>query len=347
MSNAQVEEIYNTIKEDILTEDYKGENTIIQTENVIFQVSTLEDQKNSNNPNISTIDLGVCETILKSKNNISNEDSLIIVKTDIKSSDLSSTYVQYEIYDPITLKPLNMSDCNNVKIEVNTPVNLEDNTILLYESLSQSGYNLFDSEDDFYNDICSTFTSNNGTDMTLADRKTEIFSAAGNISMCQSGCIFESYNKTTKKAKCNCDVQTNTTETNISKIEFSSPNIATSFISTLKNSNFLVLKCYKLAISLKNIIKNKGRIIMTIIYFFLLICMFIYLIKDRKKLNVFINLILKNKGNLFKEHINKIELKEVNKNNKSKNNNKKIKDNKSIEIEDKTKNKNEKNNTNY
>ena len=94
MSSAQVSEIYNTIKENILTEDYKGENTIIQTENVIFQVSTLDDQKNSNNPNISTIDFAECENILKSKYNLSDKDSLIVVKTDIKNSDLSSIYVQ-------------------------------------------------------------------------------------------------------------------------------------------------------------------------------------------------------------------------------------------------------------
>ena len=80
-----------------------------------------------------------------------------------------------------------MNYCSDVKIVVSVPVNLEDNTVLLYESLSQSGYNLFDSEDEFYNDIFSTFISTNGTDMTLNDRKTEIFSVAGNISMFQTG----------------------------------------------------------------------------------------------------------------------------------------------------------------
>ena len=37
-----------------------------------------------------------------------------------------------------------------------------------------SGYDLFNENDSFYTDICSTFTSENGTDMTLADRKKEI-----------------------------------------------------------------------------------------------------------------------------------------------------------------------------
>ena len=95
-------------------------------------------------------------------------------------------------------------------------MNINDDTISLYDSLSESGYNLFDCEDDFYNDICSIYTSENGTDMTLEDRKKEIYSISGNKTMCQTGCIFESYNKTTKKAKCDSDVQNESTETKFS-----------------------------------------------------------------------------------------------------------------------------------
>ena len=40
ISSEQIGEVYDSIKENILTEDYHGENTVIQTENVIFQIST-------------------------------------------------------------------------------------------------------------------------------------------------------------------------------------------------------------------------------------------------------------------------------------------------------------------
>ena len=343
MSNSQVGEIYNTIKNNILTKDYNGENKVIQTENVIFQVSTLEDQKNSNNPNVSSIDLGECENILKNKYNISNEDSLIVVKTDIKSSDLSSTYVQYEVYNPYSLKQLNLDDCKDIKIVVSVPVNLNDETLSLYNSLSDSGYNLFDSEDDFYNDVCSTYTSGNGTDMTLEDRKKEIYSTTENLTMCQSGCEFELYNTTTKKAKCNCDVQTNTTETDVTKINFSKENILNSFVDTLTNSNFLVLKCYKLVLSLQNILKNKGRIIMTILYILFIISLLAYIIKDRKRIHIFINMILKNKENIFKLPKNQKTQKIEKVNVKSKSNEKKIKEKKVNEKKTKeNKNKNNK-----
>ena len=330
MKNEQIDEIFNYIKDNILTEDYKGENTIIQTENVAFQISKFEDQKDSINPNISSIDLGKCESILKTQYNLSDKDSLIVVKTDIKNADLTTTYVQYEIYDPNTLEKLDLKYCNDVKITVNIPVNLNDDTISLYDSLSESGYNLFDCEDDFYNDICSTYTSENGTDMTLEDRKKEIYSISGNITMCQTGCIFESYNKTTKKAKCDCDAQNESTETNVTKINFEKDNFAQKFLSVLTNSNFLVLKCYKLILNFKNFAKNKGRIVMTVIYAIFLLLLLAYCIKDRKTVTNFIQSIIRNKISYCKNQ--KTKKKEEKLKNKSNNhNNKNVKKNKSLQ----------------
>ena len=107
---------------------------------------------------------------------------LIIYKVDIKNSDASSTYVQYEVYNPVNKSLLNLSICDS--ITVNTPVNISNEMEEIYNSLSESGYNLFDSEDSFYQDICTTYTSLTGTDMILSDRKKEIYSAASDITMC-------------------------------------------------------------------------------------------------------------------------------------------------------------------
>ena len=308
MQNNQVEEIYNHIRDNILTEDYKGENTIIKTENVVFQLSKVEDQKNNDNPDISSIDLGECENILKEKYKIPFEDSLLIIKTDIKNEDLTVTNVQYEIYDPYTLEKLDMNICKEVKIVVNSPVNLNSDQLSLYDSLSESGYNLFDAEDNFYNDICSTYTSKNGTDMTLEDRKKEIFGSNGNISICQKGCSFKYYNKTSKKAKCDCEPQREITETNITRITFGQSYISGSFLRTLKNSNFLVLKCYKLAFNFSFFFRNIGRIIMTLIAIFFLILLFIFIIKDRKNIKYYLEVLIKSNINLFnKSSINQKE----------------------------------------
>ena len=122
----------------------------------------------------------------------------------MKNSDLTSTYVNLEVYDPDDMSsPLDLSICE--KIVINTPVNIGSEMEEIYNSLNNEGYNLFNNEDSFYQDICTSYTSLSGTDMILSDRKKDIYGAASDMTMCQTGCSLESYNSTTKKAKCNCD----------------------------------------------------------------------------------------------------------------------------------------------
>ena len=144
--------------------------------------------------------------------------------------------------------------------------------------------------------------------MLLEDRKKEIFSKSGNISLCQDGCKFESYNKTTQKAKCNCDVQSESTETDLEKINFDKKKIGKSFLTTLTNSNFFVLKCYKLALNFSNFIKNKGRIIMSLIWISFVILIFVHLFVDSKGISKYINSIISNKK--INQENNSPELKE-------------------------------------
>ena len=180
MTNEQINQIYNNLKQKISPDV----NEIIETENVKFQLSTFEEQKNSNNPNISSIDLGECEERLKKQEGLTEKNHLIVLKTDIKNEDLSSTYVQYEIYNPVTLNIISLDICSDIPISVSVPVNLNENTKSIYDSLSKSGYNLFDLNDSFYNDICSTYTTEDGTDLTLADRKNIIYDNNANVSLC-------------------------------------------------------------------------------------------------------------------------------------------------------------------
>ena len=171
----------------------------------------------------------------------------------MNSQDDSQKYVYYEIYSPYDNEQLNLSLCDDIRITINTPVNLDDNSIILFESLLQNGYNIYDSGDDFYNDICTTYTTVNGTDMLIEDRKKNIYSKSGNITMCQEGCNFVSYNTTTQKSSCDCEIQNDIDSTDLVNMEFSSKTLANEFLNTIYNSNFRVLKCYKLAFDKKKI----------------------------------------------------------------------------------------------
>ena len=75
LTSKQIGEIFHELKFNI-TDDT---NEIIEIENIVFELSTYEEQKKYN-PNVSSIDLGECEQSLKDKEKLSNENNLIVIK---------------------------------------------------------------------------------------------------------------------------------------------------------------------------------------------------------------------------------------------------------------------------
>ena len=148
------------LKINMLNESYKGENIIIEKESYSMQLSKLNDP-------ISHIELCECENRLKAANNIDQNDDLLVFEIDFKTKDLSSTYIYYEIYDS-SLKRLDLNICNDVKINLYPPVIFDESLINLIEKTSQLGYNIFNESDSFYNDICTKFTTDSGTDILLS-----------------------------------------------------------------------------------------------------------------------------------------------------------------------------------
>ena len=304
LTNEDLKEMYQYIKDEKLNKNYTRENIIISTSESCFQLSTLEDQMSSDY-SISSIELKECEKLLKENNNIDDDEPLIIYKIDIKNNDLSTTYVKYEIYHPYTLELLNLSCCDKTNIIMNIPVDLDSETISLYDSLSQYGYNLFNPNDSFYNDVCSTFKSENGTDITLLDRKKDYYIKYGNKTLCQNGCTINKYNSTNKKVVCQCSIKYEKNELDLNDINsfFNPKEFIGSFLVTLKNSNFLVLKCFKLVFNLNNFILNIGMIIMSIILIISIISILMYYFKEKKNINFYIESVLKMK--FFIENLEK------------------------------------------
>ena len=63
----------------------------------------------------------------------------------------------------------------------------------------------------------------------------DIYKLTVNLSFCQDGCIFESYNSDKKKAKCNCPPQIQAVNTNLSELEFYKNEMIEEFYEILKN----------------------------------------------------------------------------------------------------------------
>ncbi len=95
--------------------------------------------------------------------NISENDSLYILKIDVIEKGMKIPKIEYEIFYPLNgsdLVKLNLSVCQNTKIDIYIPTKINNNDIDKYNPSS-----------DYYNDKCTKATSNENTDISLSDRK--------------------------------------------------------------------------------------------------------------------------------------------------------------------------------
>ena len=143
-------------------------------------------------------------------------------------------------------------------------------------TIKDLGYDLFDINSPFYQDICTPYKSSDGTDVPLTDRMNSYYN--NDETSCQSNCKFSDYLMESQYLKCDCDItntEINTQDTN----KFNAKSIYQSFFSVLKYSNYKVLKFGILAFSIYSITKNIGSIITMVYFFIYLIFLIIYFLK--------------------------------------------------------------------
>jgi len=278
--------IINQIKEgnlnDIINNTIiKNKEDLIEKENdVIYQLTSSENQKNNEYINISTLNLNECENILKKYYNISENDSLIIFKLDNIISDINIPIVEYQVYDPITKNTLSLDICNDTTINIKYPVNINKDEIFKYDPNS-----------DFYNDNCFPYTSDRGTDIILEDRKKEYNDK--NLALCEKECDFIGYDKNNKKVSCKCkpkEVLSKTTNINFDKYL-----LLHKFIDFKDNTNIYLIFCFHRFFSLDGIKYNIGSYILIIIIIINIIGIILFYKKGFLEINEIIKNIIKNK----------------------------------------------------
>ena len=169
------------INSDIPKNVIESKKDYIEIQNdTIYQISTTENQRNNKYRNISTINFDNCEKILRNKYNINDSLPLIILKIDYKPPDLLIPIIGYEIYELINKTKLNLDECKDIKLDI--PVSINEDELFKYDPNS-----------DFYNDDCFSYTTNNGTDIILNDRKQEYIDK--NLSLCENNCEYIGYSK--------------------------------------------------------------------------------------------------------------------------------------------------------
>ena len=276
-----IEQMKDTFEKEVISNDdiindvlnNKFEDVTVDGYNSTYQITTTSNQEGkliSNvDDSISNIDLGECADIIKAENGIDPELSLIILKDDLKRNETFSTQVEYEVLNPITREVLDLSSCENTTIIVSVPLDADEKTIDLYKNAKEQGYDIFNSDDKFYHDVCTVYTSESGTDMILSDRRSDILN--NTPPLCEDDCQYTGMNELSKKVLCECTPK-KFINSNTSEIIFSFKFFEDIFFR-LDSINYKILGCFKLLYNSNNLIHNYGFYIMCIMLgiFFILI----------------------------------------------------------------------------
>ena len=148
--------------------------------------------------------------------------------------------------------------------------------------MKKNGYDLFNINDSFYQDICTPYKSKDGTDVLLSDRKNDYYD--NNATTCQANCEYSAYYSELKYLKCECNVVINEEIETTNMEKFSGKEIYKSFYDVLKYSNYKVLKCFKLVFDFKKITQNLGGIFVFIFFFIYLCFLLAFIFKGINKL---------------------------------------------------------------
>ena len=236
------EEVISHIKFDDFVSE--GRN-IISNEGYILQVypSTNSIEDNS----ISSLSLGDCEEPLSKEHSISQSDPLIIVKFDIPNPEQISPSVEYKVYDKEG-NELSMDICKGINIEIGYPIiDKEKAQLTLGESMYKKGFDVYNPEDDFFNEKCVSF-SNSSTDVTIKDRRQNFFL---NVTFCNNNCVYNGIDYNTSKVKCECQISNENKTTEVKTFNSFGNQL-------LEQTNLPLFKCYKEATSFNNLKSNIG-----------------------------------------------------------------------------------------
>ena len=295
LTHENIENITQEIRKIIYNTDITSNtNIIINGGNSFFQIIASNNMEENNNNNLSILDFGECETRLKQKFGI---DYLIFLKIDTFINSNSANLINYEVYNPQDLKKINLSIFDNLKIQTYSHFVPSKESLDKFIKFNESGHDVYNINDSFYQDLCVPFTTDNGTDILLSDRKTDFYD---NISLCQKGCTYSKYDYIKEKVQCECMVKD---EVKL-PVEFDESSFLLKFIDVENFSNIKLLKCYKLVFSKEGQTYNLGSYIFLSIILVLIVLYIIYQIFHIKNI---VRILRKIINNNFQHDKNNIE----------------------------------------
>ena len=176
-----------------------------------------------------------CENKLKDFYQINYDLKLLVFKVDITQESYLVTQVEYSFYNPDPRKiyeQLDLYKCslneNETEIEAEAgteterklnneypmlklseayilyPINLTESQRQSFEEIKKYNTFLFDSNEDFYNDVCFKFTTLKKNDMYIDDRRKNYYIYNR---VCSPNCTAVDFNLETDNIKCQCPLK--------------------------------------------------------------------------------------------------------------------------------------------
>ena len=199
-------------------------------------------------------------------------------------------------------RKLNLSVCDKDITVMKYIGDIKELDIESAMNLADKGIDVFNPNDNYFNDICQDYDNSDGKDIIIKDRRADKFQ---NATFCQEGCTYDGINVELKTANCKCDSNLIQNDLENDDIESNNNNkeeklnfdtLTESFLTSLLDFNINPFYCYNLVFNIKIFKNNIGFYFMFIISVIKLILFFAYLIKKVKPLRYFM-LIFSNKKN--------------------------------------------------
>ena len=228
----------NNIVEEIVN---NGQDLVTSIDGDTYHLTTIKQQFYTEH--LTAVDLGSCEQKLRETHDLGDQE-LLIFKIEHNVPSFKIPIIEYVLLTEDGRVNIDLTACEGILVNYLIPVDIDGDKLFLY-----------DPNNEFYTDKCHPHTSEDGTDMTLFDRKNEY--NVQNMSLCEDGCDYDGYNKTTKKTKCICPIKT---ERNFFEIDQN--KLLNKFKNYKDVINIMIIKCYQLVFSSKGLKTNIGSYIL-------------------------------------------------------------------------------------
>ena len=274
--------LFNNLQDDIietfdyhLVDEYKS--IILNEKNNTYEIVT--SNKIEHNSSTSELRLsGECEKNLREYYGIENtSEPFYILKLDAHREGMQNPKVEYLVYYPLNqvrLEQLDLTICEGTGVT------------LLFKANITGSEDLYNKNSGYYNDICYTYTSDDGTDIPLEIRQ-QLY-ADNNQSLCEEECDFSKYHHDTGKAECLCNIKITTPL--VSEIEIDKESLY-NFVDITKLINFDVMKCIDLFFDGKRIVGNLGFFVFIPTFVMLFVCIIAFYVREFSLIKKQINLL--------------------------------------------------------